>query len=134
MSKQVTGVFAPRRPQSLKSHSRHGGWGVAGTPTKISPLSFAKIQVTHHFVFLVIQTGSLFQRPYSLAGLLNRDILTFQKKAKVNIGKSFFWSAIRIAPIYPTFPRAKHPTWCFMYDSDFILPSLGGRSLLPFYR
>lgn len=56
-----------------------------------------------------------------MAGLLNRGILTFQKKAKVNIRKSFFWSAVIIATIDQTFPCAKHPTWGFTYSCDFIL-------------
>lgn len=107
-----------------------------GTPTDTSQRSSAKIKMTHNFVFLVIQTGSLFQRPHSLAALLNRGILTFQKKAKVNIRKSSFWSAIMIAiaTCYQTFLWAKHRTWCFTGIFDFILTTLGDRYLLPFYR
>lgn len=49
-----------------------------GEPPQIHRISYPlKFKMTHHFVFLVIQTGSLFQRPNSLAGLFNRGILTF---------------------------------------------------------
>jgi hypothetical protein len=81
------------------------GVGVAGerrgTPTSASHLSFVRTQDdSSFFVFLLIQTGSLFQRPHSLAGFFNRGILTLEKKAKVNTRESFLWSAGIIATVY----------------------------------